>query len=57
MDMLYRYKDTFTLKDAIGTCLNIEIEIDIIDKTPLVIRPYHVKGEEKEILVTEMKRC
>ena len=31
MDMLYKHKDTFSLRDGIGTCLNIE-EIDITDK-------------------------
>ena len=28
MDMLYKYKDTFSLQDEIGTCPNIEVEID-----------------------------
>ena len=32
MDMLYKYKDAFSLKDKIGTCLNIE-EIDVTDKS------------------------
>ena len=29
MDMLYKYKDTFSLRDEIGTCPNIEEEIDV----------------------------
>ena len=29
MDMLYKYKDAFSLRDEIGTCPNIELE----DKT------------------------
>ena len=37
MDMLYKYKDAFSLRDEIGTCLNIEVEIDIIDKLPFLI--------------------
>ena len=32
MDMLYKYKDAFGLRDKIGTCPNIEVEIDITDK-------------------------
>ena len=28
MYMLYKYKDTFSLRDEIGTCPNIEVEID-----------------------------
>ena len=31
MDMLYDYKDAFSLRDKIGTCPNIEVDIDVID--------------------------
>ena len=55
MDMLYKYKDVFSLRDEIGTCLNIEVEIDVTDKSPFFIRPYHVKEEDKNILDKEMK--
>ena len=27
MDMLYKYKEAFSLRDEIGTCPNIEVEI------------------------------
>ena len=47
MDMLYKYKDTFSLKDEIGTCLNIEVKIDVTDKSPFFIRPYHVRKKIK----------
>ena len=56
MDMLYKYKDAFSLRDKIGTCPNIEVEIDVTDKSPFFIRPYHVKEEDKNILDKEMKR-
>ena len=57
-DMIYKYKDAFSLRDEITTCPDIEIEIDIdvTDKTPFFIRPYHVKEEDKRILDKEMKR-
>ena len=42
MDILYKYKGSFSLRDEIGTCPNIEVEIDVTDKSPLFIRPYHV---------------
>ena len=32
MDMLYKYKEVFSLRDEIGICLNIEVEIDVADK-------------------------
>ena len=55
-DMLYKYKDEFSLRDKIGTCLNIEVEIHVTDKSQFFIRPYHVKEEDKNILDKEMKR-
>ena len=54
-DMIHKYKDAFSLRDEIGTCPNIEIDIDVTDKMPFFIRLYHVK-EEKRILDKEMKR-
>ena len=47
MDMLYNYKEEFSLRDEIGTCPNIEVEIEITDKSPFFIRPYHVREEDK----------
>ena len=55
MNMLYKYKDAFSLRDEVDTCPNIEMEIDITDKSPFSIRPYHVKGEDKNILDKKMK--
>ena len=55
-DMLYKCKDIFSLRDEIGTCLNTEVEIDVTDKSPLFIKPYHIKEEDKNILDREMKR-
>ena len=33
-DLLYQYKDTFSLRDEIGLCPNIKIEINVTDKSP-----------------------
>ena len=43
-DMLYEYKDAFSLRD------------EIMDKTPFFIRPYHAKEDNKSTLDKEMKR-
>ena len=43
MKMLYKYEEALSLRDEIGTCSNIEVEIDVTDKSPFVIRPHHVK--------------
>ena len=47
-DLLYQYKDAFSLRDKIGLCPNIEIEIDVTDKSPFFIRPFHA-NEDKEM--------
>ena len=56
MDMLYKYKEAFSLRDEIGTCPNIEVEIDITDKSSFFIRSYHVREEGKAFIDKEMKR-
>ena len=56
MDMLYKYKDAFSLMDEIGTCPNIEVEIEVMDRSPFFIRPYHVREEDKVVIDKEMKR-
>ena len=56
IDMLHKYKDTFSLRDEIGSCINIGVEIDVTDNSPFFIRPYHVQEEDKNILDREMKR-
>ena len=47
MDMLYKCKDAFSSRDEKGTCPIIEVEIDVTEKSPFFIRPYHVKEEDK----------
>ena len=36
MNMLYKYKEAFSLRDEIGTCPNIEVGIDVTNKSPLI---------------------
>ena len=55
-ELIYKYKDAFSLRDEIGMCPNIEVEIDVTDKSPFFIRPFHTKEEDKNILDKEMKR-
>ena len=56
MEMLYEYKNAFSLRDEIGTCLNIEVNIEVTDNSPFFIRPYHVKEEKGAVLDKEMRR-
>ena len=55
MDILYKCKEAFSLRDEISTCPNIEVEIYMMDKSPFLIRPYHVK-EDKNFIDKEMKQ-
>ena len=40
--MSYKYKDSFSLVGGTGTCPNIEVEIDVTDKSQFFARQYHV---------------
>ena len=44
------------MRDKIGTCPNIKVEIDVTDNSPFFIRPFHAKEEDKAILDKEMKQ-
>ena len=55
MDMLFKYKEAFRLRNEIGTCPNIEVEIDVTDESPLFVRPYHIRQEDKAFTDKEMK--
>ena len=52
--MLYRYKEAFSLRDEIATYPNIEVEINVTDKSPFFIRLYHVREEGKAFIDKEM---
>ena len=56
MEMLYRYTDVFSLRDEIGMCPNIEVNIEVTDNLPFFIQPYHVKEEDRAVLDKEMRR-
>ena len=49
-------KDVFSLRDEIGMCPNIEVNTEVTDNSPFVIRPHHVKEEDRAVLDTEMRR-
>ena len=45
MDLLYKYKDAFSLRDEIDTYPNIEVEIDVTDKSPFSLD--HITSRKK----------
>ena len=50
-------KKHLVLGGDIGTCPNIEVKIDVMDKSPFFIRLYLVKEEDKTYIDKEMKFC
>ena len=42
------------MRNEIGTCPNIKVEIDVMDNSPFFRRPFHAKEEDKAILDKEM---
>ena len=56
MKLLYEYKDVSSLRDEIGMCPNIEVNIEVTDNPPFSQRPYHVKEEDRAVLDKEMRR-
>ena len=56
MELLYEYKDVFSLRDEIGICPNIEVNIEVMDSSPFSIPPYSVKEEDRNVLDKEMRR-
>ena len=54
--MLIKHKEAFSLRDEIGHCPNIEIDIDVIDDSPFFVRPFPIKEEDKPIMDRQMER-
>ena len=55
-ELIYNYKDAFSLRDEIGTCPNIEVEIEVTNRSPFFRRPFHTREEDKAIFNKEMKK-
>ena len=55
-NLIYDHKDAFSLRDEIGMCLNIKVEVDVTDNSLFFISPFHAKEEDKTILDKEIKR-
>ena len=54
IDMIYKYKDAFSLRVYITTSPKLEVEIYVTD-TSLFYTQYHIKERDKATLDKEMK--
>ena len=55
-ETLLKYKEAFSLRDEIGRCPHMEVELELHDKSPFFIRPFPIKESDKEIVDREMRR-
>ena len=54
--VLMKYKDAFSLRDEIGLCPSMEIELELNDETLFFIRPFPIKESEKDVVDKEMRK-
>ena len=54
--VLYKYKRAFSLRDEIGLCQNMEVELELRDETPFFIKPFPIKESDKDIVDKEMRK-
>ena len=54
MDIILQHKEAFSLRDEIGECPNIKIDIDVIDDSPFFVRPFPISEEDKPIMDWQM---
>ena len=50
------FYDVFSLRDEIGTCPFIEVQLKLKDETPFFVRPYPMWEEQKKVIQKEMDR-
>ena len=51
-----QFTDVFSLRDEIGTCPFIEVHLKLKDETPLFVRPYSMRKEQKKVIQKELDR-
>ena len=50
------FHDVFSLRDEIGTCPFIKVNLKLKDETPFFVRPYPMQEEQKKVIQKEMDR-
>ena len=56
MELILDHRDAFSLRDEIGECPNITIDIDVIDNSPFFVRHFPISQEDKPIMDWQMQR-
>ena len=50
------YKNAFSLRNEIGECPNIRLNIDVIDDSSFFVRPFPIAKKDKPIMDKQMNR-
>ena len=54
--VLCKHKKAFSLRDEIGECPYMEVELELNDTKPFFIKPYPIREEDKAVIDKEMCR-
>ena len=46
--VLLKYKAAFSLRDEIGLCPNMKVELELTDTSPFFIRPFQLRRVKKK---------
>ena len=47
MKLLIKYREVFSIRDEIGLCPSMKVQLYLKDETPFFIRPYPIKPEKR----------
>ena len=50
LKLVKQHKEAFSLRDEIGKCPNIKIDIDVVDDSPFFVRPFPIHEEDKPLM-------
>ena len=56
MKMLIKYRETFSVRDEIAECPNLEADIKAIDESPFFVRPFPISEGDKPLMDEQMER-
>jgi len=54
--LLTTHKTAFSLRDEIGECPDMRVDIEIVDKTPFFVRPFPIAESDKPHMDRQMQR-
>ena len=55
MKLVVKYREAFSLRDEIGACPNLTVDIQVIDESPFFVRPFPLSETDKEFMDEQMR--